>query len=133
MLELSFILGAFVVVLGLFILVQRSTSGIDRETYQRKWQEIEQLAQTGGRGGNYAIVEADKLLDHALQQLHYRGESMADRLKVAQPRFRERNNVWAAHKLRNQLVHEADKKISQRDQARAMSSFRRALKDLGAL
>lgn len=133
MFEIVFVLIAFVVVLGLFILVQRTTSGIDRDFYARKWHEIEQLSQTGGTGGKYAVAEADKLLDHALKTLRYKGETMGDRLKSAGPRFRERNNVWLAHKLRNQLVHEADKKVNQRDLGRALSSFRRALKDLGAL
>lgn len=133
MAELLFVLAASVIILGLLILVQRATTRLDRKYYQRKWSEIEATAGGAKSGRLHSITEADKLLDHALKQLMYRGETMADRLRAAEIRFRRKDALWSAHKLRNRIVHESDVKLSERQIRTALNSLRDGLKDLGAL
>lgn len=55
-----------------------------------------------------AIVNLDKLLDHVMQKRLVKGETMGDRLKSAQSLFDKAlyNQIWEAHKMRNQIVHE---------------------------
>lgn len=77
------------------------------------------------------IVEADKILDEALRLLGYSG-TLGEKLKAAGPRFSHVDGVWKAHKLRNTLVHELDKKPSEAEVKNALMSFQRALRDLGA-
>lgn len=77
------------------------------------------------------VVEADKILDEALRLLGYTG-SLGEKLKKAGPRFSNLNAVWAAHKLRNRLVHELDVKPADREVDQAVSAFHKALTDLGA-
>jgi hypothetical protein len=50
----------------------------------------------------------DKLLDYALQQSYYEGNTLGERLKAASPKFNKQvyNTIWESHKIRNRLVHE---------------------------
>jgi hypothetical protein len=41
--------------------------------------------------------------------------------------------VWFGHKLRNRIVHEDVRKLKKQDILDALSGFRQALKDLGAM
>jgi hypothetical protein len=58
---------------------------------------------------------------------------MADRMKNAAQVFSNRNNVWTAHKLRNQVAHEIDAKVTYEAARQALGSFKQALKDVGAI
>lgn len=76
------------------------------------------------------VMEADKVVDTALKFLGFQG-SMGDKLKQAGPRFRGLNELWWAHKLRNQLAHELQRSPTKEETKRAMAAFQAALKDLG--
>jgi hypothetical protein len=86
------------------------------------------LIQSGENSKN-AILEADKLLDFALDKLGFQG-SLGEKLKKSGPRFSNLNNVWSAHKLRNRLAHELNFKPNNNEMQRALSNFRKALCDL---
>jgi hypothetical protein len=58
---------------------------------------------------------------------------MADRMKNAAPMFSNRNGVWSAHKLRNQIAHEPDVRVTYDSSRAALNAFRQALKDVGAI
>lgn len=104
------------------------------EKYRRKWLEIEQLPKKDDqRSCQFAIIEADKLLDIAMKECGIRGDTMGERLKTAGNRWSDRNSVWTAHKLRNQIVHETDVAVGYDNARRALASFKRALKDVGAI
>lgn len=128
MFEIALVLLALIVVFVLISIVGNKTSGIDRAFYKERWQTIAQLGDSP-----HAATEADKLLDHALKQLRYRGSTMADRMRAAKPRFSHYDDVWMAHKLRNRIVHEAGHAPKSAEVRRAISTLGRALKDLGAL
>lgn len=76
------------------------------------------------------IVEADKILDEALRVLGFSG-SLGDKLKASGALFSNVDAVWKAHKLRNTLVHDLQKKPTDSDVDEAMRSYRQALRDLG--
>ncbi|MDD5055381.1 MAG: hypothetical protein PHZ00_03885 [Candidatus Peribacteraceae bacterium] len=76
------------------------------------------------------IIEGDKVLDKALHFLRYRG-SLGEKLKSAGPRFKNLNDVWWAHKLRNSISHELNVVPTQADADRAMKAYEGALRDLG--
>lgn len=106
----------------------------DVEAYQTKWLKIENsLIRDDPRSYPLAVIEADKLLDHALIELNLPGKTMGDRLKRVGNRFSKLNSVWYAHKLRNQIAHEADFEIDYNQASRSLAAFRQALKDLGAI
>ena len=54
-----------------------------------------------------AIIEADSMLDGLMDQLGYRGESLGDKLKMAnQDNFSNLTIAWEVHTIRNKIAHE---------------------------
>lgn len=133
-----FLLAAVLIVAGLILLLMsrlhRGSSQLDTDKYRRKWLEIErQLKKDDHRSCQFAVVEADKLLDHALKERGVKGETMGERLKRAENMLSNKNAAWGAHKLRNKIVHEAGVDVGYDISRRALAGFKRALKDVGAI
>ena len=103
---------------------------LDPKRLAEMWSEIEKTSQHGLMGAKLAVVEADKLLDTVLRKMHIPGETMGERLKVAAYKYPAISHVWPAHKLRNQLVHDATFEITQRQARSALKDFREALRTL---
>ena len=80
-----------------------------------------------------AILNADKLLDQALRQRGFKGETMGERMKSAQNVWSNANHVWTAHKVRNRIAHESGVKVDYDITRRALVAFKQALKDVGAI
>ena len=123
-----------VVALAIVILTRKSVPQLDVERYRLKWLAIEkQLTTDDASASQMVVVNADKLLDQALKDCGVSGETMGERMKAAANRWSNANNVWKAHKLRNQIAHEPDVKVTRNDARRALAGFKQALKDLGAI
>lgn len=104
----------------------------DQAKYRSKWLTIEQsLKKDSEASYHLAILNADKLLDHALRERGTKGQTMGERMKATQ--WSNANVVWAAHKLRNQIAHESDVSIAYDTARRALASFKQGLKDVGAI
>ena len=113
---------------------KRGPKGIDVEKYRCQWLDIEkQLSRDQPASYKMTVLHADSLLDKALQDGGFAGQTMAERMKAAQKSWSHVDSVWAAHKLRNKIAHEPDTSVSFDMTRRALASFKRALKDLGAL
>lgn len=130
---------AAIIIVGaiMFALICSTKKGsrrIDIEQYRVKYLAIEnQLRRDEPSSYHLAVLNADKLVDQALRDRGLRGQTMAERMKNFNSSFSDRNGIWMAHKLRNKIAHESDVKVSYDDARRALSSFKRALKDLGAI
>jgi hypothetical protein len=123
-----------IVVAGLVLLVglgqfTRRRSGLDSKYYRDKWAKIEQVQKMGEPGWQVAIIQADKLLDQALKERGFSGETMGDRLKSSHAG----DKIWAAHKIRNRIAHEADVKLNPVMVGQALRGFKQGLKNVGAL
>ncbi|HTM68415.1 MAG TPA: hypothetical protein VL426_03890 [Candidatus Binatia bacterium] len=106
----------------------------DRETMRRRWREIEQmLSAPGEMSRKVAVLEADKLLDYALKALAMPGTTLGERLKFAQYKYPELRDVWWAHKVRNQLAHEASYHLDPSVARSALKAFEKALTRVGAI
>lgn len=115
-------------------LASRAFDGDDRETMRKRWAEIERMIESPGEvSRKVAILEADKLLDHALKTLAMPGTTLGERLKFAQYKYPELREVWWAHKVRNQLAHEASYHLDAGVAKSAVKTFRKALTRLGAI
>jgi len=113
---------------------KRGRKNLDVDHYRVKWLAIEQqLKRDEVASYSLAVLNADKLLDHALKERGLKGETMGDRLKAAKDIFSSRNDVWAAHKLRNKIAHEPDVRVTYEAARHAIGNFKRALKDIGAI
>ncbi len=132
------ILFAIVIVIGLVMLVfiaqsKKRKSRLNPIKYQQEWASIEQSITSDNKTQQFAIIQADKLLDRALKESGYTGTTMAERMTSASRVFSQRESVWTAHKLRNRIAHESNARIHEQWAKKAMASFKCALKDLGAL
>ena len=135
----TLILLAAILIVGILVFVAISSTGhrahhFDIEDYQTRFLKIENsLNRENQLSFNAAVIEADKLLDRALVELGVPGKTMGERFKAASSRFSQLNSVWYAHKQRNQIAHEQDFHLEYNQAKHALSTFRQALKDLGAI
>ena len=107
--------------------------GLTPEKVRETWAQIEEMSGQGVMGAKLAVIEADKLLDGVMRSLIIPGETMGERLKSAQYKYKDINKVWPAHKLRNQLVHDSTFEITISQAKRALKDFEAALKTLHVL
>ena len=125
---------AIVVIAGLVLLVgmgqfTRRRSGLDVKYYRDRWAKIEQVQKMGEPCWHVAIIQADKLLDRALKERGFSGETMGERLKSSHAG----DKIWAAHKVRNRIAHESDVKLNAIVVNQALRGFKQGLKNVGAL
>jgi len=79
-----------------------------------------------------AIMEADNILNDALRYAGIRGINLGDRLKhVKQSQIPNLEDVWEAHKVRNEIAHETSFPLKRDTAERALEAYRIALKNLG--
>lgn len=122
---------------GLLLLLMvyrpRKLNPRDLSLILHKWKEIEALMIE--RNFKEAIMEADKLVDFVFRRLNIRGNSFGERLKSAKTMldYKKYDGLWQAHKLRNQLVHEIDFRLSITQAEIAIDRFYQALRNLKAL
>ena len=108
--------------------------GMDRGAIKARWDEIERMATAGGEMNlKMAVMEADKLLDHALKAMAIPGMTLGERLKFAAYKFPKIRNVWNAHRLRNQLAHESSYYLDPSYARKAIRDFKDALRLLNVL
>lgn len=117
-----------------FLTLRGGRKYLDTEKYRSKWLAIEQQVQRDNEAScHVAILNADKLLDTALKERGFSGNTMGERMKSAKATWSNANHVWTAHKIRNQIAHEPDVKVSYDATRRALAAFKQALKDVGAI
>ncbi len=123
-------------IVGVVYLMVTSKHGsqLNVQRYQTKWLEIENsVTRDNAASWQLAIMNADKLLDQALRERRFKGQTMGERMKSANKAWKNANHVWGAHKIRNQLAHEVNAKVSYEITLRSLSAFKQGLKDLGAI
>ena len=125
MIALIFIL--LVLILIVLLITHQGKPRVNKSYFLKHWQVIE------AQGGVGAVIKADTLLEEALKQVNIKGNTTGERLRNASGYLKDTNGTWAAHKLRNKIVHEPDAQPSSADCQRALGQFKKALKDLGAL
>ena len=109
------------------------THGLTREQVAERWKTVRQTAAQGQMGAKLAVMEADTLLDSALKSILMPGTTLGERLKMACYKYPKLKNVWWAHKIRNQLVHEASFQLSARMASQALDEYENAFKILNLL
>jgi hypothetical protein len=99
------------------------------------WHKIEEHFYRGGESDlKVAILEADKLLNDALRESGIMGANLGDRLKKAtSAQMPNINELWQAHKLRNQIAHEPNFKVKRDIAERALNIYEEGLNNLGIL
>ena len=128
-----------VLIVGVMILVamfltKKRAYHFNTEKYQTRFLAIENhLNKDNSATFMKTVIDGDKLLDKAMTEMGLPGKNMGERLKRSGDKFTDINAVWRAHKLRNALAHEDDLEITYRQAQAALSIYKQALKDLGAI
>lgn len=112
--------------------LKRPKKDLDRTHFKEKWSDLQKLCSRADTWP-LAIIQADSLLDEALKKKHFKGKTMGERLVSAQRSLTNNDGVWYGHKLRNQLVHETDMELREKDIKNALIGLGQALRDLGAI
>jgi hypothetical protein len=122
--------------IGVVILVclvyRKKTYVLDKRYFKRRWNRIQKLC-ADKKTWCKAIICADALLDEALKRKHFKGKSTGERLVSAQRYLSSNDAVWFSHKLKNKIEEQELKKVTKKETIEALTSYRLALKDLGAL
>lgn len=127
-----------ILIIGVAIMVviavtNRTGKTLDVEKYQKHWLRIEsELQRDVPSTYQTVILSADKLLDMALKERGFKGETMGERMKNANNVWKNADHVWGAHKIRNKIAHEADAYVTYEVAARSLVAYKQALRDLGA-
>ena len=118
----------------LYLAFARATPKLNVTRFRTQWLAIENsFSKSNPASWHVAIFNADKLVDKALRESRYKGETMGERMKSAQNAWSHPNHIWGAHKIRNRLAHDTEVKLSHDLALRALSAYKQALKDLGAI
>jgi len=80
-----------------------------------------------------AIIEADSMLEGLMEQLGFRGETLGDRLKLAnQENFPNLTIAWEVHTVRNRIAHEGLAfELSQHEAKRVIALYERIFHEYG--
>jgi len=111
----------------------------DQETLENRWKSLEEqlLSSESPAAKRQAVIEADKILDYALERLYPNQTSTGERLKLAKEIFpnkwREYDELWFAHKVRNEMVHNVNFEMPASEAASTVEKFKVGLQVMGAL
>lgn len=120
------------VVVAVVVMRARRPKKRNNAYFAERWQEIQGLCKSRKTWPD-AIVQADNLLCEALRRSKFKGKTTGERLVAAQRKLTSNDTVWAGHKLRNSIVGQDVRKLKKQDVVKALTGFRQALRDLGAL
>lgn len=101
----------------------------------KKWNKIEERLKSDQDAElKLAIIEADKFFDDILKSCGYLGKDMGERLrKITSNQIANIDDIWQAHKVRNNIVHDVDFRITEFEAERAVKAYKKALEELEVL
>ena len=101
----------------------------------KQWEEIAAKANTRiPENIRLAVMEADALVDFFLKDAGYDGDHFADRLgKISKNEVKTVEEVWRAHRVRNDIAHTPGYKLSEHAAQEALVAFRAFLIEMRAL
>ncbi len=101
----------------------------------KAWQQILRRLQKGDEAQNkIAIIEADKIFSEILKQMGYRGETVAEQLKlITIAQLSNIEEIWQAHKIRNKIVHEPSFQLSNYEAQAIIDIYHQAFKELNLI
>lgn len=102
--------------------------------HNARWEEVKHLASGSSESDwRRAVMEADILLGEALKAQGYRGNTVGELLKDANPlQMHTLDIAWQAHKVRNEIAHGGEGyHLSEWDAKATIDFYRRVFEELG--
>lgn len=108
---------------------------LPKSRLKKKWEKIRaRLEEKDEANLKLAVIEADNFIDYLLKRISYKGETMAERLKQIKPaQLKNLDNLWQAHKVRNNIVHEPNFKLTLHQAEEAIENYEKVLEELEAI
>ncbi|MFH1671532.1 MAG: hypothetical protein ABH889_02035 [Candidatus Portnoybacteria bacterium] len=112
-----------------------SAPGLPKKVFDQRWESVlGKLNLEDESAWKLAVIEADKIFDDVLKRIGYAGEDMGERLKqITSAQLANIEEVWQAHKMRNNIVHDPGYEIGKGQARRAIEIYQKALEHLEAL
>jgi hypothetical protein len=104
------------------------------ETGNSRWERIVALAASPNDSDwRRAIIEADVMLGNLLTEQGYRGATVGEQLKDANPlQFKTLDLAWKAHKMRNDIAHGGEGfHLNERDVRATIDQYGRVFEEFG--
>jgi hypothetical protein len=100
----------------------------------RAWAKIMAHLEVGTEAEyKLAVIEADLMLDDILKRMGYGGKTLGERLeKLTAATLPNIEQIWEAHKTRNNIVHDPDYRLSLDQARKTLAIYEQALRDLQA-
>ena len=110
-------------------------ANMPKKNAQKAWKKAQTHFFAGDENDlKIAIMEADKILESALRHAGVRGSNLGEKLKNLKPdQVPNLDELWQAHKLRNQIAHESGFKLKRDLAERALGVYEKTLQNLGVL
>ena len=98
----------------------------------KQWNKLAKKLESGKETDyNMVLIEADSLLASVLKRMGYKGDNMRELLEQIDAKTLPNiENVWQAHKLRNNIVHDPDYELSLDEAKRMFQIYEQAFRDL---
>jgi hypothetical protein len=116
-----------------FLAVAHTVSAHDIPKTRLRWDRIlEQANSESDPNRRLAILEADIMLGELLDELGYRGETLADKMRqVPKAQFNTIDLAWEAHRARNVIAHEAGHAMSDHEVRRVIGLYDKVFREFG--
>ena len=99
------------------------------------WNKIAHRLSTGAESElKMAIIEADDLLDASLKRMGFLGLTLEEKLgKLTSATVDNLDQIYEAHKVRNNIVHNPDYRLNQEEARAALDAYQKAFGSLQIL
>ncbi len=114
------------------LLIRKEKFPENRKKYfLNKLNEIKNFNNFKNFRDNYEkkILNYDKILDQVLKEKKY-SWTLWEKMKKFWVNFLNQNEIWFAHKMRNQIAHELHSEISEKNFLKAEKIFLREIKNM---
>ena len=100
----------------------------------KDWAKITARLETGLESEHkLAVIEADSILNDILKRMGFGGETLGERLeKLTAATLPNLEQLLGAHKIRNNIVHDPDYRLTLDEARRVLDTYEQALRDLEA-
>jgi hypothetical protein len=104
----------------------------EKEIKNLRWEKLVVRLNTDSEAEwKLAIIEADAMLDDLVRGVYpHAGDNLGERLKNIEPSdFTTLQDAWDAHKTRNNIAHDSNARLSEREAKAAMEAYRRVFEE----
>ena len=114
---------------ALSLLLRRRAEGLP---VLSEWQKLSRRFELGGPAEKrLVLIQADKLLEKALEDLGVKGRGLGEKLRLARVFIQgddAYSAAWRAHRVRNRLAH--GEEVGEQELSAALQGFKIALLNL---